>query len=197
MAAAIGLRTDYTADAVRGLAKTSRDAKQTRRLLALAAIYDGGSRTEAARTGGVGLQIVRDWVVRFNAEGPSGLSDRKAPGKAPLLSEEHRSALARAVEDGPKPYLHGVVRWRLCDLAAWLRDEFGVTVSRQTLGRELRHMGYRNLSARPQALGQDPEAMAAFKKASRPQSRRSATGTLAAGASRSGSRMKPASGRRT
>src|SRR5690606_19508189 len=94
MAAAIGLRIDYTADELRRLAKASRDAKQTRRLLALAAIYDGGSRTDAARIGGVGLQVVRDWVLRFNSSGPSGLIDRKAPGKAALLTAEHRSALA-------------------------------------------------------------------------------------------------------
>lgn len=197
MAAAIDLRTDYTADALRALAKGSWDAKQTRRLLALAAIYDGESRTQAARIGGVGLQIVRDWVLRFNAEGPAGLIDRKAPGKAPLLNDEQRSALGRAVEDGPKPYLHGVVRWRLCDLAAWLRDEVGVTVSRQTLGRELRRMGYRSLSARPQAHGQDPEAMDAFKKASRPPSPRSESVMPRESVSRSGFRTKRASARRT
>ncbi len=125
MAAAIGLRGDYTADDLRRLAKASRDAKQTRRLLALAAIYDGASRTDAARTGGVGLQVVRDGVLRFNSSGPAGLIDRKAPGKAALLTSEHRSALAQAVEGGPVPWRDGVVRWRLVDLAAWLRDEFG------------------------------------------------------------------------
>jgi transposase len=197
MAAAIGLRGGYTADDLRRLARGSRDARQTRRLLSLAAIYDGGSRTEAARIGGVGLQIVRDWVLRFNSEGPSGLIDRKAPGKAALLKEEHRLALAQAVEAGPTPWRDGVVRWRLVDLAAWLREEFGITASRQTLGRELRRMGYRSLSARPQTHGQDPEAMAAFKKASRPPSRRSGSGTLVAGSSRCGSKMRPASGRRT
>ena len=197
MAAAVGLRGDHTADGLRRLAKASRDAKQTRRLLSLAAIYDGGSRTDAARIGGVGLQVVRDWVLRFNGEGPSGLIDRKAPGKSALLTEEHRSALAQAVEAGPTPWRDGVVRWRLVDLAAWLREEFGITASRQTLGRELRRMGYRSLSARPQTLGQDPEAMEAFKKASRPPWPRSATGTPAAGSSRCGSKMRPASVRRT
>jgi hypothetical protein len=59
MAAAIRLRPDYSADELRRLARASRDAKQTRPLLALASIYDGGSRTAAARIGGVGLQIVR------------------------------------------------------------------------------------------------------------------------------------------
>src|SRR5436853_5357666 len=50
--------------------------------LALAEIDDGGSRTRAARIGGVGLQTLRDWVVRFNAHGPDGLIDGKAPGNA-------------------------------------------------------------------------------------------------------------------
>jgi transposase len=166
MAAAIELRNDYAAEDLRLLAKASRDADQTRRLLSLAAIYDGGSRADAARIGGVGLQVVRDCVLRSNSSGRAGLIDRKAPGKAGLLTAEHRSALAQAVEDGPVPWRDGVVRWRLVDLAAWLRDEFGITASRQTLGRELRRMGYRSLSARPRAHGQNPEAMEAFRKAS-------------------------------
>jgi transposase len=175
MAAAIGVRSDYGADDLRRLARASREARQTRRLLALSVIYDGGSRTEAAaRVGGVTLQIVRDWVLRFNAEGPSGLVDRKAPGKAALLQAEHRAALAATVEAGPRPYLDGVVRWRLVDLAQWLWERFGLSVSRQTLGRELRAMGYAKLSARPQHYAQDPEAADQFKKAFRTRSRRSA-----------------------
>ncbi|PQO22082.1 IS630 family transposase, partial [Rhodobacteraceae bacterium WD3A24] len=87
MGAAIAVRADFTADELRALAKASRDARQTRRLLALATIYDGSARSEATKLGGVGLQIVRDWVVRFNAEGPDGLIDRKAPGKTPLLTQ--------------------------------------------------------------------------------------------------------------
>src|ERR1700691_4829710 len=93
MAAGVRLREDYDADRLRQLARRSDDADQTRRLLALAAIYDGGSRTEAARIGGVGLQTVRDWVLAFNAKGPSGLVDGKAPGNLPLLNDEQRRAL--------------------------------------------------------------------------------------------------------
>ena len=77
MAAPIPLRGDYDGATLRRLAKASEDADQTRRLLALAVIYDGGRRGEAATLGGVGLQVVRDWVVRFNADGPSGLIDGK------------------------------------------------------------------------------------------------------------------------
>ena len=196
MAAAIRLRADYSADNLRGLAKASRDAKQTRRLLALASIYDGGSRTAAARIGGVGLQIVRDWVVRFNAGGPGGLLDRKAPGQAPRLTSEQLAALARAVEAGPKPYVDGVVRWRLGDLAAWLREEFGVSVSETTVSRALKRLGFRVLTARPQAHGQDPAAMEAFKKTSPRSWQRSASVMPMGSGLRCGSKMKPGWGRR-
>ena len=94
MAAAIGLRNDYGSGGLRAAAKRSKDGPQARRLLALAAIYDGATRTEAAKIGGVGLQVVRDWVVKFNAQGPDGLIDRKAPGQPPRLNDVHRAALA-------------------------------------------------------------------------------------------------------
>ncbi|RYE50122.1 MAG: helix-turn-helix domain-containing protein [Hyphomicrobiales bacterium] len=80
MAAALGLRLNFDGAELRRLARSSRDAKQVRRLLALAAIYDGAPRSEAARIAGVMLQIVRDWVVRFNTEGPGGLIDRNRRG---------------------------------------------------------------------------------------------------------------------
>jgi transposase len=169
MARAIALRSDFKAPELRRLARRSRDAAQARRLLALAAICDGGTRSEAARLGNVTLQIVRDWVVRFNAEGPAGLIDRKAPGPTPLLSDEHRQALAAQVEAGPIPAIHGVVRWRLCDLGQWLWEEFRVSVSPQTLSRELRAIGYRKLSARPKHHAQAEGAIAAFKKTSPPR----------------------------
>ncbi len=117
MAAPIPLRSDVTAAELRQHARRTSDASQARRLLALAEIYDGGSRTDAARIGGVGLQIVREWVLRFNAFGPDGLLDRKAPGPAAKLDDGQRHALASMVESGPIPSIHGVVRWRLKDLA--------------------------------------------------------------------------------
>ena len=93
MAAPIRLREDYRAKDLRVLARESRDANHTRRLLSLAEIYDGGTRTQAARIGGVGLQVIRDWILRFSTGGPNGLIDRKAPGKAPILDQEQRRAL--------------------------------------------------------------------------------------------------------
>ncbi len=105
-------------------------------------------------------------MVRFNACGPDGLINGKAPGKPSLLNDEQRSALAKAIERGPTPYLDGVVRWRLCDLAQWIREEFRISVSDETLGREVRAMDYRKLSARPRHHAQNPEAADAFKKTS-------------------------------
>ena len=165
MAAAVGLRGDYDAGALRVAAKRSKDGPQARRLLALAAIYDGASRTEAAKIGGVTLQVVRDWVVRFNAQGPDGLIDRKAPGQQPRLNEAHRAALAAIIESGPIPAVHGVVRWRIVDLRQWIFEEFRVVVAEQTLSRVLRKMGYRKLSARPRHYAQAEGAIEDFKKA--------------------------------
>lgn len=120
MAAAIGLREDYDAGALRAIAKRAKDGPQARRLLALASMYDGGARSEAAKIGGVGLQVIRDWVLRFNAYGPDGLVDCKAPGQAPKLNDAHRAALIKMIEDGPTPAIHGVVRWRIVDLCQWV-----------------------------------------------------------------------------
>ena len=112
------------------------------------------------------MQIIRDWVLRFNAEGPEGLKNRKALGPPYKLNEEQRAALAAIVESGPDPAVHGVVRWRRCDLAAWLKEEFDVSLSVTTVGQELRRMGYAKLSARPRHYVQDEAALAAFKKSS-------------------------------
>ena len=174
MAAAIKVRTDYTATDLRRFARACSDPAQVRRLLAMAAILDGGSRSNAAKLAGVTLQIIRDWVLRFNAEGPDGLRTRKAPGRASILNDEQRARLAEIVEAGPLPSVHGVVRWRLVDLAQWLWDEFGVSISRHTLSRELRAMGYRKLSARPRHRGQKSEDIAIFKKSLPPVWRKSA-----------------------
>ena len=128
---------------------------------------------QAAEIGGVTLQVVRDWVLRFNAHGPEGLIDRKAPGQPSRLNEAHRAALAAVIESGPIPAIHGVVRWRIIDLCQWLWDEFEVSVSEQTLGREVRAMGFRKLSARPRHHAQAADAVEEFKKNSLPFWRRS------------------------
>ena len=128
--------------------------------------FYGATRTEAAKIGGVGLQIIRDWVLRFNARGPDGLLDGKSTGQPSKLNDTQRQAIAGMIESGPIPAVHGVVRWRLIDLAQWIFEEFRITIAKQTLSRELRAMGYRKLSARPRHHAQAEGTIEDFKKTS-------------------------------
>ena len=157
MAVSVALRGDFTASWVRKLARQSKNGPQTRRLLALAAIYDGATRSQAAEIGGVTVQIVRDWVLKFNSAGAAGLIDRKLPSPPCRLNDRHRAALMEMIELGLVPVVHGVVRWRLIDLCQWIFEEFHITVAKQTLSRELRAMGYRKLSARLPPLPQQAQ----------------------------------------
>ena len=109
MGLAIKLRDDLSSGYVRRIARGSKDAGQVDRLLAIATILDGGSRSEAAKVAGVTLQIIRDWVLRFNEGGPDGLVTRKAPGSTTILGDHHRRA---AIATGPIPAVHGVGRRR-------------------------------------------------------------------------------------
>ena len=177
MGRALALRVDFDGPELRRLAKASKDAGQSRRLLALAEIYDGGARRDAARIGNVGLQVIRDWVLRFNAKGPDGLIDGTATGKPSKLNEGHRQALARIVESGPIPAIHGVVRWRRKDLALWISQEFRISLDETTVGRELRALGFRKISARPRHKGQNEFAVEDFKKTSAPNWGRSEPGS--------------------
>lgn len=167
----IALREDYAAKRLRRLARRSADPRQVRRLLALAAVYDGKSRGEAAAIGGMDRQTLRDWVVRFNAEGPEGLTNRKGAGRPRLLTGEQMQALAELVEIGPDPSIDGVVRWRRIDLQQVLKERFGVTVSLTSLSRLLEELAFSHISGRPQHPRQDPRVIEAFKKISHARSR--------------------------
>src|SRR5580658_7438883 len=126
MPSAVKLREDYSADALRGLARRSKDANQSRRLLSLAAVLDGMTRADAARIGGMDRQTLRDWVHRFNEAGPDGLLDDWASGPESRLSPEQKAELAAIVEAGPDPAVDGVVRWRRVDLQRVIKERFGV-----------------------------------------------------------------------
>lgn len=174
MGQAIPVRADYTVSEIRQFAKRAKDAAQARRLLAIAAVLDGASREDAAKLGGMDRQTLRDWVIRFNAQGPDGLINIPSPGVPPKLDEEHKAFLARIVTEGPIPAVHGVVRWRACDLIMRLYEEFALSVSDDTIYRALKGLGFSHVSARPKAYQQDADAMAAFKKTSPTAWRKSA-----------------------
>jgi len=166
MSAAIPVRDDFEADELRCMARTVEDANQARRLLAIAAVYDGMDREEAARIGGMDRQTLRDWVHRFNEHGPNGLINIKPSGRPSRLSAEQKEELCRLVEAGPDPQKDGVVRWRCVDLKRVLGERFGVDLSAVRLGRVLKELGFSHISARPRHPAQDPRAIATFKKTS-------------------------------
>ena len=164
MGSAVKMRADFSAAELRRLAKISKDANQSRRLLSLAAVLDGMSREDAARLGGMDRQTLRDWVHRFNAD---GLKDAWWSGPEPRLSPEQKAELVQIVETGPDPAIDGVVRWRRVDLQKLIRERFGVDYHERYVSTLLKELGFSHMSARPRHPAQDGRIVEAFKKTSR------------------------------
>ena len=167
MPRAVRLREDYSAEGLRALARRSKDANQSRRLLSLAAVRDGMDRGSAAKIGGMDRQTLRDWVHRFNAWGPDGLLDNWTEGPKPRLSDEPMAQFAQIVEAGPDRERDGVVRWRRIDLKRVIAERFGVNFHPRYVGRLLHKLGFSHMSARPRHPAQDERIVEAFKKTSR------------------------------
>lgn len=166
MGTAVKMRTDYSAAALRRLARGTKDVNQSRRLLSLAAVVDGMNRADAARVGGMDRQTLRDWVHRFNAAGPAGLKDAWYGGPEPRLSVEQKAELAGIVEAGPDPAVDGVVRWRRVDLQRVIEERFGVVYHQRYVGKLLKQLGFSHVSARPRHPAQDGDIIEAYKKTS-------------------------------
>ena len=164
MPAAVSLREDYSAEALRALARRSKAVNQSRRLLSLAAVRDGMDRGAAAKIGGMDRQTLRDWVHRFNASGPDGLLDNWTEGPKSRLSTEQRAEFARIVEAGPDREKDGVVRWRRIDLKRLIAERFGVDFDPRYVGKLLKKLGFSHISARPRHPAQDERIVEAFKK---------------------------------
>src|SRR4030081_132096 len=164
MGQAIAVRRDYTSGKLRRLAQRTKNAAQTCRLWASAAVFDGASREEAAKIGGMDRQTRRDWVIRFNEQGPDGLINIPSPGAPAKLAETHKAFLARIVEDGPIPAIHGVVRWRACDLIMQLHEEFGLSVSDDTIYRALKDLGFSHGRAGRRPTSRTPKPWTHSKK---------------------------------
>ncbi len=166
MPAALPLRTDFDSETCRDLARNCDNSNQSRRLLSLAAVYDGMTRTQAARIGGMDRQALRRWVLRFNADGPEGLFDRWYAGPPRRLSDDQLRELAGIVETGPDVQTDGVVRWRRVDLQAVIKQRFGVEYGERWVSQILHDLGFSHMSARPQHPKQNTKAIAAYKKTS-------------------------------
>jgi transposase len=167
MSAAVKLtRLDHTPAELRGLAVRSHDAAQSRRLLAIAIVIEGGSRLDAARLAGMDRQTLRDWVHRYNETGAAGLISQPRPGRAPKLTAAQMAELRALVIAGPDEAIHQVVRWRCVDLREEVRRRFGVVVNEGTIGKWLRRLELTRLQPRPYHPKKDAAAEEAFKKTS-------------------------------
>jgi transposase len=161
-------RDDLDSAGLRAAAVGTSDAKQARRLLALALVLDGHPRLFAAQAGGMDRQTLRDWVHRYNAHGIEGLRDTRNKGRAPALTGEQMRELQALVLAGPDLAEDSVVRWRCVDLRAQIKARFEVEMHERTVGKLLRRLRMTRLQPRPHHPKRDLAAQEAFKKTSPP-----------------------------
>ena len=159
-------RTELSVSALRALAGKTGDGAVVRRLLAVALILEGHSRTEAALLNGMTRQTLRDWVHRYNADGAAGLRSRTGSGRPRFLTDARMEELRQLVLKGPDPERNMVTRWRCAELCKEVAGRWSVTVCEQTMGRWLRRLDMTRLQPRPYHPKKDPEAEVAFKKTS-------------------------------
>ncbi len=164
-------RLDLSASDLRQAAARTQDAKVARRMLAIALVLEGVSRTDAAESCAMDRQTLRDWVHRFNERGPEGLKDDLARPRPRRLTAAQEAELATIVETGPDRAVHGVVRWRRVDLRALVAARFGVEYHERTIGKLLKPLGFSHVSARRRHPKQDGEVIQAFKKTFRARSK--------------------------
>jgi transposase len=159
-------RTELSVSALRALAGKTDDGAVVRRLLSVALVLEGHSRTKAALLNGMTRQTLRDWVHRYNVEGVAGLRSRMGPGRPPFLTDARMEELREMVLKGPDPEQNTVVRWRCADLCEEVAERWSVKVCEQTMGTWLRRLEMTRLQPRPYHPKKDPEAEATFKKTS-------------------------------
>jgi transposase len=169
MVAAVTItRLDLDASGLRRAARRCRQPHAARRMLALALVLEGASRTDAAQAAGMDRQTLRDWVHRYNAEGLAGLRDRHGGGTPRLLSPEQEREVARWVSEGPDLAQDGVTRWRRSDLVRAIARRFGVAMAERSVSDLLRRQGFRRLVPRPRHPGHDAGRQASFRPTSPP-----------------------------
>lgn len=188
------VREDHTPAELRAEAARSRDAAYARRLLALAFVMEGAARKAAAETCGMDRQTLRDWVVRYNAEGLAGLCNRAhAGGPVGKLTEAQTAELADWVRSGPDPEEDNVVRWRLKDLQHRIAGRFQVAMHERSVGKLLARLNFSHISARPRNPKANEAAQEAHKKTSPNSLRKPFRTGHATGPLNSGGRTKPGS----
>ena len=180
-----------SAPELRRLAVRETDRGKARRLMAIANALEGMFRAEAARLAGMERQALRDAVVRYNAEGLAGLSDRPRAPRRPLLDAAQAAELGQVILGGPDPERDGLLSWTLSELCRVIEARWGKRVHPASLSRIVRRMGFSRQKARPAHPSADNAAAEAFKKGGSPRRSQPLPVRAPTSASRSGSRTKP------
>jgi transposase len=193
---ALAIRADMTAIELRAWARRASDPRAGSRAFAIANALEGMTRADAARLAGMERQTLRDAVVRYNAEGLNGLSDR--PRQRPSrLTEGQQAALRALILRGPDPERDGVSAWTRADIARLIEARFGHRYHVSSLSKILRSLGFSRQKVRPTHPNADPKArMAWLKKGSCPPRWLAPRTRIRTSGSRSISRMKRGSVRR-
>ena len=162
---ALAIRQDLSATELRRLARLEPARRAAMRLLAIANALEGRlTRAEAARLAGMERQALRDAVIRYNAEGPSGLHDRPRSGRPEALAPGQQAALKAWVLRGPNPERDGVSAWRVVDACAHAEEAYGVRYSEWGMARLLKRLGLSRQKTRPRHPQGSAIERAAFKK---------------------------------
>ena len=169
MVAALPIRADLSAAELRSLARREKDPRAASRMYAIAHALEGKSRAEAARLSGMERQALHDAVVRYNAEGLSGLHDRPKGRRRPVLNDAEGAALVDLVLAGPDLIRHGRTEWTLPALAEEIARLWGKSLHPASLSRVLRRLGLSKQKTRPRHPQADPEAQEAFKRGALPR----------------------------
>ena len=164
MGAPLAIRSDVEAAELRRLARLEADGRVASRLLGLANVLDGMSREAAARAAGMDRQTLRDWVIRFNAEGVDGLRDQPRSGRPARRTEGQQAALKALVLPGPDPERDGVSAWRIADLCRIAEERFGVRYRESGMRRLVKALDLSWQKIRPRPPKADETAQARFKK---------------------------------
>ena len=157
------IRQDIKAEVLRQTAKLEKDGGMCRRLLGIAHLLEGGSRSECHKISCLTVNTFRMWIQRFNRGGIEGLRSKKQTGRPCKLTTEVEQALRAKVLQGPSEK-EGLVRYRLVDLQKFLKEEHNVSMGESGIWYVLQSLGLSWKTGRQRHPKSDGEAQEAFKK---------------------------------
>jgi len=187
----------HSADDVKSLergVRAERDARLRERYRCVLLALRGFEAVPIGDKLGRSRRFVQYWVYRYRDQGLAALTDRPRSGQPTRLPRADEDRLRARLDTEPQPQ-DGVCSLRGADVVRVLREEFGVTYSLPGAYDLLHRLGYSYLRPRPQHRKNDPAAMQAWLKDAPLLSRKSGT-SIPTRRSKSGSRTKPASGKK-